>query len=81
VDQGRDIARQVVDGRLLVVPDCGHEVPSLRPSLLNEACGLFYRTTEAAARRRAGLDDSAADGDTATPVRQAPTGAPDREAP
>lgn len=54
VEHARAIARQVADGRLLVVPDCGHEVPSQRPGLFNEACRLFYRTTEPIARSRAG---------------------------
>jgi pimeloyl-ACP methyl ester carboxylesterase len=64
VRHAADLARQLARASLLIVPDCGHEVPSLRPGLLNEACGLFYRTTEAVARRRAGLDDGADDGDT-----------------
>ena len=53
VDQAWRLARQVVDGRLLVAPDCGHELLSERPGLLNEALAGFYRSTEAVARRRA----------------------------
>jgi pimeloyl-ACP methyl ester carboxylesterase len=53
VDQAARLARQVRDGRLLVVPDGGHEVLSERPSLVNEALGSFYRSTEAIARERA----------------------------
>lgn len=53
VDQVARLARQVRDGRLLVVPDCGHEVLSERPSLVNEALGSFYRSTETIARQRA----------------------------
>ena len=53
VDQVVRLARQVHDGRLLVVPDCGHEVLSERPSLVNEALGSFYRSTETIARQRA----------------------------
>lgn len=53
VDQVVRLARQVRDGRLLVVPDCGHEVLSERPSLVNEALGSFYRSTESIARQRA----------------------------
>jgi len=47
------LARQLPDGRLLVVPDCGHEVMSRRPGLFNEATSGFYRSTEEEARRRA----------------------------
>ena len=53
VDQVTRLARQVRDGRLLVVPDCGHEVLSERPSLVNDALGSFYRSTETIARQRA----------------------------
>ena len=53
VDHAWRLARQVPDGRLLVVPDCGHEVMSQRPALLNEALAGFYRSTESIARRRA----------------------------
>ncbi|MEX1169934.1 MAG: alpha/beta hydrolase [Chloroflexota bacterium] len=53
VDQVSSLARHVRDGRLLVVPDCGHEVLSERPALVNEAMGSFYRSTEAVARERA----------------------------
>jgi pimeloyl-ACP methyl ester carboxylesterase len=47
------IRRQLPDGRLFVVPDCGHEVMSRRPGLFNEALTAFFRSTEATARRRA----------------------------
>jgi pimeloyl-ACP methyl ester carboxylesterase len=53
VEQVARLARHVRDGRLLVVPDCGHEVLSERPSLVNEALGSFYRSTETIARQRA----------------------------
>lgn len=53
VDQAWRLSRQLRDGRLLVAPDCGHEVLSERPGLLNEALASFYRSTEAAARARA----------------------------
>ena len=53
VHQGARLARQVRDGRLLVVPDCGHELLSERPTLVNEALGSFYRSTETIARQRA----------------------------
>jgi pimeloyl-ACP methyl ester carboxylesterase len=47
------LARQLPKGRLFVAPDCGHEVPSRRPGLFNEAIGSFYRATEVEARSRA----------------------------
>jgi pimeloyl-ACP methyl ester carboxylesterase len=47
------LMRQLPDGRLLVVPDCPHELMVRRPGLFNEACSAFYRSTEQAARRRA----------------------------
>ena len=47
------LARQLPKGQLFVAPDCGHEVPSRRPGLFNEAVSSFYRTTEAEARARA----------------------------
>lgn len=53
VDQAWLLARQLGDGRLLVAPDCGHEVLSERPAILNEAIAGFYRSTEPAARARA----------------------------
>jgi pimeloyl-ACP methyl ester carboxylesterase len=53
VDHAWGISRQLVDGRLFVVPGCGHEVTSRRPGLFNEALGAFYRLTEAVARQRA----------------------------
>jgi hypothetical protein len=53
VDQVWRLARQVRDGRLLVVPDSGHEVLANRPALVNEALASFYRSTEPIARRRA----------------------------
>ena len=49
------LARQLPDGRLLVVPDCGHEVMARRPGLFNEAVSGFYRATEAEAARRSEL--------------------------
>lgn len=53
VDQAWGLARQLGDGRLLVVPDCGHEVMVRRPGLFNEALAGFYRSTEGVARARA----------------------------
>jgi 3-oxoadipate enol-lactonase len=53
VDHAWGLQRQIPDGRLLIVPDCGHEVMARRPGLFNEAIAGFYRATEATARRRA----------------------------
>jgi pimeloyl-ACP methyl ester carboxylesterase len=53
VEHAARLARQVGDGRLLVVPDGGHEVMVRRPGLFNEALAGFYRSTEAIARSRA----------------------------
>jgi pimeloyl-ACP methyl ester carboxylesterase len=55
VDQAWGLARQLGDGRLFVVPDCGHEVTVRRPGLVNEALASFYRSTEGAARARSGV--------------------------
>jgi len=35
------LARQLPNGRLFVVPDCGHEVMARRPGLFNEATSAF----------------------------------------
>ena len=53
VDHAWGLARQLPDGRLFVVPGCGHVVTVRRPGLFNEALGGFYRETEQIARRRA----------------------------
>jgi pimeloyl-ACP methyl ester carboxylesterase len=53
VGQAWQLARQVRDGRLLVVPDSGHDVLVRRPGLVNDALLEFYRSTEPVARRRA----------------------------
>ncbi len=53
VDHAWGLMRQLPQARLFVAPDCAHEVNARRPALFNEACGAFYRSTEAIARRRA----------------------------
>ena len=53
VEHASAIRRQLVDGRLFVVPDCGHEVMSRKPGLFNEALAAFFRTTETVAAARA----------------------------
>ena len=53
VDHAWGLTRQLPDARLLVAPDCGHEVMRQRPAVFNAALADFYRSTEAVARRRA----------------------------
>jgi pimeloyl-ACP methyl ester carboxylesterase len=55
VDHAWGLKRQLPDAHLLVAPDCGHEVMRVRPAVFNAALADFYRSTEAIARRRAGL--------------------------
>jgi pimeloyl-ACP methyl ester carboxylesterase len=50
------LSRSVLDGRLLVFPDAGHEAFAKRPEIANAALAAFYRSTEETARRRAGID-------------------------
>lgn len=52
VDHAWGLARQLPDARLLVAPDCGHEIVARRPALFNAACAEFYRATETIARTR-----------------------------
>ena len=47
VGQAWGLARQVRDGRLLVAPDCGHQVMAHQPTLFNEALAGFHRSTGA----------------------------------
>jgi pimeloyl-ACP methyl ester carboxylesterase len=58
VDQALALARQVRDGRLLVLPGVGHDALADRPELLHVALEDFYRSTASIARRRAGADAS-----------------------
>jgi pimeloyl-ACP methyl ester carboxylesterase len=53
VEHASGLRRQLPDGRLLVVPDCSHEVMSRKPALFNEALAGFFRSTEGVARQRA----------------------------
>ena len=53
VDHAWGLKRQLPDARLLIVPDCGHEVAAKRPGIVNEALEGFYRATQAVAERRA----------------------------
>lgn len=54
VDHAAAIHRALPDARLLVAPDCPHQVMVSQPGLFNQAAGTFYRSTEAQARERAG---------------------------
>jgi pimeloyl-ACP methyl ester carboxylesterase len=72
VDHAWGLQRQLRDGRLLVVPGCGHEVTALRPGLFNDAVAGFYRETEAVARARAAPGVPAADPGAATPTAPTP---------
>ncbi|MHB8960340.1 MAG: alpha/beta fold hydrolase [Candidatus Limnocylindrales bacterium] len=53
VDHAWALKRQLPDARLLIVPDCPHEVTARRPGIVNEALAGFYRSTEATAAARA----------------------------
>jgi pimeloyl-ACP methyl ester carboxylesterase len=52
-DHAVALQRQLPDARLLIAPDCGHQVQIERPALFNDAANVFYRTTERTARERA----------------------------
>ncbi len=53
VDHALALKRQLPDARLLIVPDCGHEVMARKPAIVNEALAGFYRSTAAIAAARA----------------------------
>ena len=53
VSQASDLARQVLDGRLFVAPDSGHDVLTTQPALVLEAFRGFYQSTETIATVRA----------------------------
>lgn len=53
VEHAWGLMRQLPDARLLVAPDCGHEVMVRRPALFNEALAAFFRRTATTAQRRA----------------------------
>ncbi|CAN5788560.1 alpha/beta hydrolase [soil metagenome] len=54
VDHAAALHRQLPSARLLVAPDCPHQVMVSQPALFNQAAGTFYRSTEDLARARAG---------------------------
>ena len=53
VDHAWGLMRQLPDGRLLVAPDCPHEIMVRRPALFNEAVLGFFRATDGVAAKRA----------------------------
>jgi pimeloyl-ACP methyl ester carboxylesterase len=53
VDHAWGLQRQLPDARLLIVPDCGHEVMARKPAIVNEALAGFYRSTAGVAGARA----------------------------
>lgn len=59
VDHAWRLSRTVLDGRLLVVPDAGHEAFRLRSAVVTPALGDFYRSTAVVARARAGALEAA----------------------
>lgn len=54
VDHAATLHRQLPTARLLVAPDCPHQVMISQPALFNQVAGTFYRSTERLARERAG---------------------------
>lgn len=56
VAQAAGLAHQVRDGRLLIVPDVGHDALVDGVPVLTAALGDFYRSTERVARDRAGRE-------------------------
>ena len=72
--------RQLPDARLLVAPDCDHQVMVSRPGLFNDAAAAFYRETEAVARARSsGEQGSAASTDRRGNRAPIPTSLPQTE--
>lgn len=53
------LARQVRDGRLLILPDVDHEALADRSGVLTAALGEFYRSTAQTAERRAAAAEAA----------------------
>jgi 3-oxoadipate enol-lactonase len=55
VPQAHALAHQVRDGRLLVVPDAGHDVLAARGTIVRPAISQFHSATMAVADARAGV--------------------------
>ncbi len=49
LDEAVRVKRQLPEGKLLVVPDCGHVVEAERPGIFNPAMTQFFRRTRAPA--------------------------------
>jgi len=54
VPQAWQLARQLPDARLAVIPGSGHEAMASQPGIFNAACTAFWRSTQAIAAARAG---------------------------
>jgi len=54
VSQAWQLARQLPDARLAVVPGAGHEAMAGQPEIFNEMCAAFWRSTRVIAAARAG---------------------------
>jgi pimeloyl-ACP methyl ester carboxylesterase len=52
-DHAVAIYRQLPDARLLMAPNCPHQVMVYQPALFNQAAASYYRSTEPVARQRA----------------------------
>jgi pimeloyl-ACP methyl ester carboxylesterase len=78
IGQAWELERQLPNGRLFVVPDCGHEVTVRRPGLFNEGLAGFYRGTKGVAMTRAGgaHDDASTATDESVPAAEAAAGQP-----
>jgi pimeloyl-ACP methyl ester carboxylesterase len=81
VDHAWGLARQVRDGRLFVLPDCGHEAMVRRPGLFNEGLTSFYRQTNELAARRAGRGAADAADTAIAAVAADPSGSADADGP
>ncbi len=51
VPQAWQLARQLPDARLAVIPGAGHEAMANQPGIFNEACASFWRSTATVAHR------------------------------
>ena len=51
VPQAWQLARQLPDARLAVIPGAGHEAMADQPGIFNEACASFWRSTATLAHR------------------------------
>lgn len=49
LDEAVRVKRQLPEGRLLVVPECGHVVEAERPGIFNPAMSQFFRRTRSLA--------------------------------